>query len=696
MLEVRLSNEGSVRLAELTADTLAWLKSMRVSDDGYGRYRMSQSCEPTALSSCFAALARELMGDLQTLENRERSEWIEFLQRHQDPTTGMFWESQLSAADLSTHSPEHIGRQITYFCLHALDALGARPDHRLRVVEDYSLPGRMAEWLSARDWSRPWFEGNEVMFLLTFMLHENKHYGSDLVLASVCEALDWLDEHQDPTTGYWGTEAGASLFDAMAGAFHIYLFYYYVGRPVQFLEAIIDSTLSLQKQDGLFSAFGGGGSCEDLDAIDILVNMRKLTTYRRADIDAGLRRAWGALLGCQNADGGFRWVSRRDYGPRYWLDLVNPMSRLPNSRYRMTRIGMRNLIRPRVETMAYSGWKLMEYSVSESDVWSSWFRMVALAEISLSGADGVENPCPQSWVFRQLPGLGWHNPNLVLSNGEEERLHMDLATLPKAWRQKVRRRYEYASALTTPGSVVVDAGCGSGWGSVELGNAGARVLAFDIVKSIGPEALEASSSGRLTFLLMDMGYLALRNSSADIVTSFEAIEHVDQPALERFLRECRRVLVHDGVLVGSTPIAAGTVAELHPSNRYHIVEYSANKLLEVIGSVFSDTRFKVLDSNTVVFTASGEAHGPSSPVSARAQAARLHLDWARVHIAMGHQWSAAEHLRQAAIQAPASASVLFEAAGSAVACLASALSRPRYAFRRLLAKARMSVGLRKR
>jgi len=62
----------------------------------------------------------------------------------------------------------------------------------------------------------------------------------------------WLDDHQNPVTGYWDLGRGSSALNAMAGAFHFYFLYFLTGRRVQYPERIIESTLALQHPDGLF------------------------------------------------------------------------------------------------------------------------------------------------------------------------------------------------------------------------------------------------------------------------------------------------------------------------------------------------------------------------------------------------------------------------------------------------------------
>ncbi len=69
--------------------------------------------------------------------------------------------------------------------------------------------------------------------------------------------------------------------------------------------------LGLQNHDGGFDPDGGGGACEDVDAIDILVNVYKRSDYKHADIRHALRRCAAHMLRTQNNDGGFPYERNR-------------------------------------------------------------------------------------------------------------------------------------------------------------------------------------------------------------------------------------------------------------------------------------------------------------------------------------------------------------------------------------------------
>lgn len=381
----------------LRVATLRWVNSQRIDTGAYGRYRFTSQGESTLLSSCFAALVRELFGDLASLSHEHREQWIKHIRSHQDVATGKFLDPQFQRSDLTDpiFSKNYLTMQFTYFSIAALDALGAEPSYPLRFAEPFANPLFVVDWLDSRYWPYFWLESNKIMFILSFLLHQQEA-GDSSAGEAVEAALDWLDDNQDPCTGFWGTDRSATLYQGMGGAFHIFPFYFYLGRPVKYLECVIGSTLSLQQSDGLFDPRGGGMACADLDAIDMLVKFSLVTDYRASDIKTALAKAFDALLECQSDDGGFREAKgprrkslKRMVGEALFLDVLLGKQRGP-------------------EIVRYSAWDKMAYRADRSDMWSTWFRPLALALISLrypgEFISGV------NWHFRRVPCLGWHDP----------------------------------------------------------------------------------------------------------------------------------------------------------------------------------------------------------------------------------------------------------------------------------------------
>lgn len=219
--------------------------------------------------------------------------------------------------------------------------------------------------------------------------------------------LDTLDTFQDPKTGLWGTQFNASTFVSMAAAYHFLIFYKYFDRKINFSEKISSSVFQLQMRDGLFHPFGGGGACEDLDAIDVI---SKVCSNFSDEAAASLRRAHAALLQNRNEDGGFCWAKRPKFPLLVGLKYFNPISELFN-------IGMikwivkNNYIGSVIpfvkekKIYRYSNWNRMKYDINHSDSWSTWFRLLSIATIEKLMPELKKHDI--NFNFRRLPSIGW-------------------------------------------------------------------------------------------------------------------------------------------------------------------------------------------------------------------------------------------------------------------------------------------------
>jgi SAM-dependent methyltransferase len=144
-------------------------------------------------------------------------------------------------------------------------------------------------------------------------------------------------------------------------------------------------------------------------------------------------------------------------------------------------------------------------------------------------------------------------------------------------------RYWWAAGLAA-GRRVLDAGCGTGYGSSVLARAGAReVVGVDRAA----EVLEAASAGAhsgVRFERADLASLPFEDGSFDLVVSFEAIEHVEDQ--ERVLDELVRVLAGGGVLAISSPNRDVYV----PGNPHHTHEYLPEELRDALAARLANVR----------------------------------------------------------------------------------------------------------
>jgi SAM-dependent methyltransferase len=144
------------------------------------------------------------------------------------------------------------------------------------------------------------------------------------------------------------------------------------------------------------------------------------------------------------------------------------------------------------------------------------------------------------------------------------------------------RRHEAAYHHLLPycrGALVLEAGCGEGYGAALLGRAAARVLALDA--DVDAAAHVAGGYPEVDTLAGDLHALGLRSSCVDVVTCLQVIEH--SPDQVGLLRETARVLAPGGRLLVSTPnrltFSPGRETPLNP---FHTRELSPAELAALL------------------------------------------------------------------------------------------------------------------
>lgn len=263
-------------------------------DGSYAFRPFLQSSNQTLYSSVFAVMAYHYAGELDKFSPARKTEWAQYIQSFQNLNDGLFDSEELHGGLGEHHNLEHRKLHLTCHVLPALALLGALPLHPISYVENYLDKNRFAEWLDARDLSMAWVEGNNLFFAGQLLIYEIET--SNKGHEALEQLFNWLEKTIDPKTALWGTDHGCSLHKAMYGAYHQLILYFYKNRAVPHIEKLIDSVLACQHFDGGFSEWRGGGTCQDIDGIDILVNCYRLTNYRERDIRRSLRRSLRHIL----------------------------------------------------------------------------------------------------------------------------------------------------------------------------------------------------------------------------------------------------------------------------------------------------------------------------------------------------------------------------------------------------------------
>jgi SAM-dependent methyltransferase len=153
------------------------------------------------------------------------------------------------------------------------------------------------------------------------------------------------------------------------------------------------------------------------------------------------------------------------------------------------------------------------------------------------------------------------------------------------------RRHEAVYEALLPqcvDAVVLEAGCGEGYGADLLAGSARRVIAVDYDQ---PTVAHVQRKyPRLAVLRANLVGLPIRPAAVDVVANLQVIEHLwDQAG---FLAECHRVLRPAGALLVSTPnrltFSPGRDTPLNP---FHTRELAADELAKLLADAGFDVEF---------------------------------------------------------------------------------------------------------
>ncbi|MEO1017830.1 MAG: hypothetical protein AAFY56_09065 [Pseudomonadota bacterium] len=356
------------------ASSFVW--SMQAPGHIKGVFRTSAHHDPVRwpgvlLSGTYDGLmCLDLLGDVWRIDQESRNALGEFIESFA-LVDGRFANPNMRAGDIfkkinHLETVGYVSFHLTNYALGALDAIDRLDDPNLAFAEPFLDPLYLHAWLGQRDLRDPWQEGNNIVNIGSFLLLMRR-FGPKLRAARASHALDllleWHDRHQEPATGFWGvgqTINPRNAIEAMAGATHNLHLYYARERDVPMAERMVDYCLTLPRE--------AQTACLDVDPVDILIHLDRLTGYRREEVRGWLLDKLMALLEIQNDDGGFS----------------------------DEREGVRKL----------DGW-ISGYEEPQglSNCFATFFRCLAIAMI----ADCLW-PGWRHWNFRRMAGIGYVSP----------------------------------------------------------------------------------------------------------------------------------------------------------------------------------------------------------------------------------------------------------------------------------------------
>lgn len=170
-----------------------------------------------------------------------------------------------------------------------------------------------------------------------------------------------------------------------------------------------------------------------------------------------------------------------------------------------------------------------------------------------------------------------------LYNGE--RL-MDVPSIDSQIENEHRHRYKMASEYIV-GKYVLDAACGSGYGTKILAEAAKTVIGIDYDADLVEYCKNNNEKKNVIFRQMSVVKLDFPDNYFDAVVSFETIEHISPEQQPIFIKEIKRVLKPEGLLFISSPDQA--VWERWQNgdpNEFHIGELDRDNFEKLLKKYF--------------------------------------------------------------------------------------------------------------
>ena len=147
-------------------------------------------------------------------------------------------------------------------------------------------------------------------------------------------------------------------------------------------------------------------------------------------------------------------------------------------------------------------------------------------------------------------------------------------------------RYEFAMTQLTSGGVVLDAACGSGYGTEMLSQTAHRVVGLDLSDHALSYARAHHHNARVTYAKANFNErIDFPPKSFDSVVCLETLEHISDQA--RFVGELHRLLKPGGRLIISTPDRWVWSWLIGTRNRFHVHELTRSELIRILRKGFN-------------------------------------------------------------------------------------------------------------
>lgn len=136
---------------------------------------------------------------------------------------------------------------------------------------------------------------------------------------------------------------------------------------------------------------------------------------------------------------------------------------------------------------------------------------------------------------------------------------------------------------------VLDIACGEGYGTNILSKKAKHITGVDIDQPTIEKAKNKYKSTNIEFVCSSALHTPFPDNNFELITCFETIEHLDNHS--SFIKELKRILRPDGVLIISTPEKSVYSDLPGYKNPFHIKELYGHEFKSLIRSYFNNSSF---------------------------------------------------------------------------------------------------------
>lgn len=292
-------------------NVLQFLENMQASTNDRIHYRYSASCKlPTLYSSAYACLTLSLVDELKNINDKTKKDWLAYFDSFQRENDGLFYDETVNN-EFFNDSDWWGARHLALHMINAYSSLGSRPKYPFVFLSQYYDLNFLQQWLEANEDK---FEGNmdhdfdNKLMNISCLLQYQRDIWNDIQAGNAVRAIqDFLLKKINAHTGIWGN---STIDDPVVRsrkvqfAYHLFPLFLYDNILSFDYKKIIDLVLRTQNSFGGYAPSANSSSCEDIDSIDILIRLSRITGPDNR-IYESLAKSFSWVLCNQMNDGGF-------------------------------------------------------------------------------------------------------------------------------------------------------------------------------------------------------------------------------------------------------------------------------------------------------------------------------------------------------------------------------------------------------